>query len=179
MGHVIEAAKSGRARCRKCREAIAKGELRFGEEIPNTFADDGRMSYRWYHLMCGARACPKEMEEALAEYEGDVENRAELEREIDAAKRKQKPKTFPYAELAPSGRSKCLLCGEKIGKGELRVAVEREVDTGSFVTTSAGYLHPGCAAEHQGMSSGDLLSAIKVNTLSLSEETLEQLAGQL
>jgi hypothetical protein len=29
------------------------------------------------------------------------------------------------------------------------------------------------------MSSGDLLSAIKANTVSLTEEALEQLAGQL
>ena len=41
MAHIIEEAKSGRAGCRTCRKPIAKGELRFGEEVENQFADAG------------------------------------------------------------------------------------------------------------------------------------------
>ena len=48
MGNVIEEAKSGRASCRTCKKAIAKGELRFGEEAPNAFGDTPSM--RWHHL---------------------------------------------------------------------------------------------------------------------------------
>jgi len=179
MAHTIETAKSGRAKCRKCKKPIDKGELRFGEEIENAFADDGRMSYRWYHLACGAGACPLGLNQALGAYEGEVENRDELDKIIASAKKKQKPKDYPYGELAPSGRSTCLACGEKIGKGDFRVAIEREVDTGSFVTTGAGYLHAACAPEHIGESSAELLAKIKENTLALDDAELAALGALL
>ena len=54
MAHVIEPAKSGRASCRTCREPIAKGELRLGEEVPNTFSDSGEATHVWHHLACAA-----------------------------------------------------------------------------------------------------------------------------
>lgn len=44
----VEPAKSGRARCRTCGEAIPKGSLRLGE--PSVY--EGRVSYRWHHLAC-------------------------------------------------------------------------------------------------------------------------------
>lgn len=47
MPHLIEAAKSGRAKCRKCKEKIEKGELRFGHEVANAFSDS---TLQWYHL---------------------------------------------------------------------------------------------------------------------------------
>jgi hypothetical protein len=56
---MLEIAKSGRAKCRKCKQAIAKGELRFGEETVNAFSDSGEPSYFWYHLGCAAKARPK------------------------------------------------------------------------------------------------------------------------
>jgi len=48
---VVEAARSGRAKCRICRSQIAKGEVRIG--VP---PDDDAFgsSVRWYHLDCAA-----------------------------------------------------------------------------------------------------------------------------
>ena len=46
MPHKIEPAPSGRASCRGCKEPIAKGALRFGEETPNPYSEDGGMSFR-------------------------------------------------------------------------------------------------------------------------------------
>lgn len=146
---IIEEAKSNRAACRGCREKIQKGELRLGDEVVNAFSSGDEPSFQWYHLSCAADKKPQELKTALADFAGEVPGRAELEEKIAAAAAKGKKKaiTFPYAERAPSGRSKCLECGETIEKGQMRVAIEREVDTGSFVTTGAGYLHPACAEE--------------------------------
>ena len=39
MPHVFEPAPTGRAKCRGCGRPIAQGDLRFGERIPNPFAE--------------------------------------------------------------------------------------------------------------------------------------------
>ncbi|MDX1562949.1 MAG: PARP-type zinc finger-containing protein, partial [Gammaproteobacteria bacterium] len=65
MGHVIEAATSGRAGCRGCGKKIAKDELRFGERQPNAFGD-GEMTL-WLHLRCAALKRPEPLLETLAE----------------------------------------------------------------------------------------------------------------
>jgi hypothetical protein len=163
MDHVIEAAKSGRAMCRTCRKKIDKGQLRFGEAVENRFDPEGGMTQQWHHLICAARAIPEKVEPTLAGFDGEVPDRAAIDEALAgkgvAGKGKKagkgggagkggKPK-FPYAERAPSGRSKCLECGEAIPKDEWRVAIEREIDTGSFMTTGAGYLHPKCLDAHE------------------------------
>lgn len=177
MENVIEVAKSGRAACRTCKEKIAKDELRLGEAVPNAFSDGDEPSYRWHHLKCAAAKKPSVLRAALATYTGDVPNKAELETLMAASKGKEKPSTFPYAEKAPTGRSTCLGCEEPIEKGALRVAIEREVDAGSFARKSAGYLHPACApaeVEHD-----DLLGALKKNSVSLSPDDLTALEAEL
>jgi len=178
MNGVLENAKSGRAKCVKCKKPIAKGELRFGEEV----AYGDHASYRWYHLDCGVIACPVELEQTLVSYEeetGPLENRDELLAEIAKAKKKVKPKTYPYAERAPTGRAKCIQCEEKIAKDAFRIAVEREVDTGAFTTTSTGYLHPACAASYTGQSAQELGALIRAHTVSLEDADIDQLLSEL
>jgi poly [ADP-ribose] polymerase len=165
MSAVIEQAKSSRASCRKCKGKIEKDTLRFGVESDMQYGDEP--SFRWYHLACGASVDPVALEKLLATYEGEIEGREEIEKAIADGKKKKKP-SFPYAEVAPSGRSTCMGCDEKIEKGQLRVAVEREVDTGAFVTKGAGYLHVGCAVEHTG--DGELAAKVIANSHQLSAE---------
>src|SRR5438034_595287 len=133
MANVIEEAKSGRAACRTCKKPIAKGELRFGEEAPNAFGDAPTM--RWHHLSCAAEKLPAEFKAALDAYPGDVADRAGLDKAMaDAlAKGRAKPGGFPYADKAPTGRARCMQCQQGIEKDSLRVAVEREIDTGTMV----------------------------------------------
>lgn len=178
MAHMIEEAKTGRASCKICREKIEKGQLRFGEEVPNMFSADAA-SYAWHHMACAAKKKPHELREALAAYAGDVPDRAELEAAIEEAAKKVRPKPagFPYAERAPTGRSKCLVCEAMIEKGELRVAIEREVDAGGMVNKSAGYLHPKCAPE--GVEDAELLEKVKRNSRGLAAEDLAALAEAL
>jgi len=177
MAHTIEVAKSGRAGCRACKTPIQKGELRFGEEVPNAFSASGEMSYQWYHLPCAALKKPTQLRQALAAFTGEVPGKADLEKTIDESAKKQKPSTFPYAERASTGRARCQACQQPIEKGSLRVAVEREVETASFTTKGAGYLHPKCAKAQ--LQDPELLAKIKANTLSLDAAGLEELAKEL
>lgn len=155
MANHIEEAKSGRASCRTCKKAIDKGELRLGVEAASSFGDTPSM--QWHHLLCAATKLPAELEEALKAYPGEVANRAELDVAMaDAIKSGHaKPGGFPYADRAPTGRAKCIHCKEPIAKDSLRVAVEREIEMGAGMQTSAGYLHPKCFAPYLAASDGD------------------------
>jgi hypothetical protein len=177
MAHTIEVAKTGRAGCRACKTPIPKGELRFGEEVPNAFSASGEMSYQWYHLPCAALKKPASLKTALAAFTGEVPGRAELEKTLEEAAKKEKPSSYPYAERASTGRARCQACQQPIEKGSLRVAVEREVETSSFRTSGAGYLHPRCAKEFT--KDADLLAKIKANALALGPAELEELARGL
>ena len=163
MAHMIEVAKSGRAQCRTCRKNIPKDELRFGEEFANQFSTSGEPSYRWHHLACAAGKLPQELKGAMDDYSGNIPDRAALEKQISDASSKKaaKPGGFPFADKAPTGRARCMQCDETIDKGTFRVAIEREVDTGTFVTRGAGYMHPGCVSAQLDDAGGDMEEMIK------------------
>jgi poly [ADP-ribose] polymerase len=167
MANVIEEAKSGRASCRTCKKTIAKGELRLGVETQTQFSDTP--SLQWHHVLCAATKLPAELKAALAEYPGEVPNRAEFEAAMAEAEKKgaAKPAGFPYVDRAPTGRAKCMQCEQPIEKGAFRVAVERELTIGANVTRGAGYLHPACVAgnlENVGGSVDDLLEGLRANS---------------
>jgi poly [ADP-ribose] polymerase len=175
---MIEAAKTGRANCRSCKKPIEKGQLRLGEEVPNAFAP-GEMTFNWHHLACAAQKKPGALKQALETTEMEIPDRSELEKTIEVSAKNEKPTTYPYAEKAPTSRSTCLGCSEKIEKGALRIAVENEMDTGMFVRRGAGYLHAGCAVEHTGEEAAALFETIQGNSPNLSEQDLETLEGEM
>lgn len=167
MANHIEEAKSGRASCRTCKKTIAKGELRLGVEAANAFGDTPSM--QWHHLACAAAKLPAELKEALDAYPGDVPDRAAIDQAMaDAyAKGNAKPGGFPYVDRAPTGRAKCMQCGEAIAKDSFRVAVERELELGAAVQKSAGYLHPACVGAYLESHEGDLgetVEALRANS---------------
>src|SRR3954468_22387339 len=53
MSHVFEPAARGRSKCRGCGRALQRGELRFGERLPNPFAEGAELTL-WFHPMCAA-----------------------------------------------------------------------------------------------------------------------------
>ena len=185
MAHTIEVAKSGRASCKTCKQNIAKDDLRFGEEFVNQFSDSGGTSYRWHHLPCAAKKLPMALKGVLEAYEGEVPNRAELDALIEVSKAKAKPASFPYADRAATARSKCIVCHEPIAKSELRVAIEREIDTGMMQTKGAGYMHPACvSAWLDGDSAGEmtaesLLRGIEANSTAVDAAARAEIRGQL
>ncbi len=170
---VIEVAKTGRARCRTCRQTIDKGALRFGEEQPSAFSDEMQMA--WHHLACAARKRPAQVREALSQFTGEVPGRDEIEKLL--AEADETAVAFPHAERAPTGRSSCLQCREPIPKDALRVAVQREVDVAGMARMGAGYLHPGCAPEFTGTA--DLLALLLENSRKLGDQDREELARAL
>lgn len=166
MAHSIQVSPSGRAACRSCKDKIAKGELRFGEEIPSQFGSSG-VTTVWHHIKCAAGAKGDLVGPVLDAYADEVPDRDELQALIKGSAGSKKAGALPNADLAPTGRAKCILCDDAIEKGSVRVAVEREIETGSFTTKGAGYLHPVCVeswAEENGQSFEDLLVDIENHT---------------
>ncbi len=139
MPHVIEPAATGRAKCRGCGEKIASGVLRFGESLPNPFAEGETL--HWFHLECGAYKRPEAFLEALAaasEPQPAAEQlRGEAQRGIDHPRVAR----VNGAERDPSGRAACRHCREKIEKGAWRVQLVFFED-GRF--TPAGSVHAHC-----------------------------------
>ncbi len=175
MAHTIEVAKSGRASCRTCKEAIAKGELRFGEEVQSQFSDAPTL--QWHHLHCAAKSKPAQLKEALTSFTGEIPDRKALEATIESAKSTTKASAYPHADRAPTGRAKCIVCNNAIEKGSIRVVVERELESGPFMGKTAGYLHPACARES--IEEPDRFDRIKANSTQLSDADLEELRSLL
>ncbi|MBA3456082.1 MAG: hypothetical protein H0T42_23490 [Deltaproteobacteria bacterium] len=92
-----------------------------------------------------------------------------------------KPAGLPYTDRAPTGRAKCMGCGEPIAKDSYRVAVERELEVGATMTTGAGYLHPACVAAHLETKGGDkaeLAANLRTNSR-IPEADLERVILEL
>ncbi len=144
MPHKIEVSPSGRASCRGCKQTIAKGVLRFGEEFASPYGEEGGTSYRYWHLPCAATKLANELGPVLAAYEGEVEDRAGLQALIAEHMRPE----LPFAEHAPNGRARCRACDESIPKGELRVAFERTFEGPMGPQKGAAYVHARCLPRH-------------------------------
>jgi hypothetical protein len=138
----LEVSPSGRASCRGCKKPVPKGELRFAESYALPGAD--AEGFRYWHLMCAAQKVPGNLKTALAAYDGDVPDRAALDAAMAKGPSKAGDRPLPHVDRAPTGRARCMVCDVAIEKGSYRIAVEREVDTGSFITKGPGYLHPKC-----------------------------------
>lgn len=144
MPHKIEPAPSARARCRGCKESIAKGAPRFAEEFQNLYSEDGGTAFRYWHPACAAPKLANELGAALAAYDGPVDDRSEIEALVLAHTRPE----MPHAERAGSGRARCRACDTGIKKGELRVAFERIYDSPMGPQKGAAYSHPKCVARY-------------------------------
>ena len=171
MAETIEVAKTGRARCRGCRQPIEKGALRLGEEQPSQFAEG--MQWAWYHLPCAAKSKPVPLKAAMDAFGGEIPDRAAIEAAM--AEADESASVYPYAERAPTARSRCLQCREPIDKGALRVATERELE--AMGRPGTGYLHPRCAAQY--IEQDDLPAAIRKNSRGLGDADLAELEREL
>ena len=136
--HVIEAASSGRAKCRGCDQKIAKDDLRFGERQPNAFGD-GEMTL-WFHLKCAAYKRPEAFLDCAAA------NPAAAPDELAAAARfgieHRRVPRIHGAERAPTARARCRHCKELIDKGAWRIGVVFFED---YRFSPGGFIHASCA----------------------------------
>ncbi len=139
MPHVLEPAASGRSRCRGCGRSIERGELRFGERIPNPFAD-GETTL-WFHPACAAYKRPEPLLEALAEAQASVPERETLEGAARSSLAHRRLPRIDGAERAPRGQARCRSCREPIARGSWRIRLVF-FEEGRF--TAGGFVHLGC-----------------------------------
>jgi len=139
MSNVFEPAPTGRAKCRGCGRAIARGELRFGEQLPNPFAD-GDMTL-WFHPRCAAYKRPEAILQRLAEGATDVADAAGLERVARASAAQRRLSRIDGAERAASGQAKCRECKQRIERGSWRIRLVF-FEEGRFAPS--GFVHLDC-----------------------------------
>ena len=154
MGHVIEHAPSGRARCRGCDAKIGKGELRFGERRPNAFGE-GEMTL-WFHLPCAAYKRP---EPFLAMLEllggdpagdlaaGDLRVARALRPDAEFGIAHRRVPRIDSVDRAPTGRARCRSCRELIEKDSWRIGL---VFFEEHRFEPSGFIHASCAEAYFG-----------------------------
>ena len=143
MSHVIEAASSGRSKCRGCGQQIARGELRFGERLPNPFAD-GDMTL-WFHVACAAYKRPESLLQTLRETSEDVLDRTRLEQVAAASLTQRRLPRIDGAERSPSGQARCRHCKERIEKDSWRIRLVY-FEEGMF--SPGGFIHAACGSAY-------------------------------
>jgi hypothetical protein len=172
VAHVIEPASTGRAKCRGCGERIAAGELRFGESLPNPFAD-GETTH-WFHPECAAFKRPEPFLETV---EARPEPLQDSERLIAAAKQGIAHRRLPRvngAERAPSGRAQCRSCHTTIEKGAWRIALVF-YEEGRFAP--AGYIHMPCAQAY--FETLDIVPRLRRFSPALTDEDVSAIEAAL
>lgn len=165
MPHLIEPATSGRAKCRGCDQKIAKGEMRFGERLPNPFAD-GEMTH-WFHLRCAAYKRPEPLLETLPGVA--LEEGEQLRAIAEDGVKHRRVSRVNGIERAPSGRARCRHCKEMIGKDEWRIPLVYYED-GRF--NPSGFIHLGCAEPYLGTT--DLVERMRHFGGDVPEEDLAE-----
>ncbi|MGD8414617.1 MAG: hypothetical protein PVF33_10310 [Candidatus Latescibacterota bacterium] len=171
MEHTIEPAASGRAGCRGCGNKIARGELRFGERLPNPFAD-GTVMTHWFHLRCAAMKRPDALLDTLADTDHPVEaTEADHLREIARVglTHRRIPR-IDGVERSPSGRAACRQCREPIPKDDWRIKLVF-YEEGMF--NPAGFIHLTCATDY--FETADIVDRLTHFTSDLSSDDLAEL----
>ncbi|MDX2054709.1 MAG: hypothetical protein SFV15_20070 [Polyangiaceae bacterium] len=183
MPDIVEAAPSGRAKCRGCGTVIEKGSLRFGEAVPNAYGEGE--SRLWFHPVCAACMRPEKFSQLLKVHEGELPERATLERLAEAGVQFPRLARICRGERDPSGRARCRHCKELMEKGSLRIALQL-LEESRF--QPIGFIHLSCAfayfarqAEEQpeGSSTTEALptpaNSSLASTESLAQEILERI----
>lgn len=139
MPHVFEVAPTGRAKCRACGQAIGKGEIRFGERLPNPFGE-GEMTL-WFHPACAAFKRPEPLMETLPETPSELADREDLERTARGTLAHRRLARVDGAERAASAQAKCRHCRAPIEKGSWRIRLSY-FEEGRF--QPGGFVHLAC-----------------------------------
>ena len=174
MAHVIERAAQGRAKCRACGERIAAKLLRFGERLPNPFAEDGGEMTHWFHLPCAAYKRPAPFLETLTTTAETIEDRATLEREAALGVAHRRVSRVNTVERASTGRAVCRACQQTLQKDAWRISLVYYED-GRF--TASGFIHLGCAKPY--LETTDILPRLKHFTPSLTDTDVAEIQKEL
>ena len=168
MPHVFEPAPTGRAKCRGCGRTIEKGEVRFGERIPNPFAE-GETTL-WFHPLCAAYKRPEAVLGTLAQAREGAPDPEALERAARGNSVHRRLARISGAERAPTSQAKCRHCHEPIARGDWRIRLVF-YEEGRF--NPAGFVHLACRADY--FEGADVLAPLLHFTPDLSEEERAEL----
>lgn len=141
----IQAAPSGRAKCKGCGNLIAKGELRFGETGPSSYGEGDATS--WFHLACAAMMRPEKSRPVLESAGDEIPDRAWLLSTAELGVAHPRLSRLTRAERASSGRAHCRSCREPIAKGDWRFALTLFEDARP---NPIGTIHASCAQAYFG-----------------------------
>lgn len=172
MLHVFEPAATGRSKCRGCKQALSKGELRFGESLPNPFGE-GEVTH-WFHPMCAACKRPEPVLEALAVATVEVADREALERAARASLAHDRLPRIDGAERSPTGQAKCRQCREPIEKGAWRIRLVFH-EEGTF--SPGGFIHLACRQAY--FETTDVLERLLHFSPALPEEERAALRAEM
>lgn len=167
MGHVIEPATSGRAKCRGCGVAIDQGELRFGERYPNPYGD-GEATL-WFHPVCAAYKRPEPLLEALTENPEEAQHDSLLQIASLGVRHRRLPR-IDGAHRAPTGRARCRCCREMIPKDAWRIGL---VFFEQARFEPAGFVHASCANDY--FETTDILDRLLHFSPDLTPDDLNEL----
>jgi len=166
VSYVFEPASSGRSKCRGCVRPILRGELRFGERLPNPYAD-GEMTL-WFHPLCAAYKRPEALLQVLPET--DAADRDWLERAARGSLAHRRLPRIDGAERSPSGQARCRNCRQSIERGTWRIRLVF-YEEGRF--NPAGFVHLECRQVY--FESNDILDHVLHVSPNLSGEEREEL----
>jgi ribosomal protein L37AE/L43A len=168
----IQPAPTGRAKCRGCGKAIAKGALRFGESGPNSYGEGESLT--WFHLTCAAAMRPEKLGPAMEATTESLPEREALAEQVRIGVQHPKLSRLVRAERASSGRAQCRSCRELIGKGAWRFALQI-FEEGR--PSPIGTIHAECAEAYFGTA--DVLAQAQRLTPELAEADVTELAQAL
>ena len=146
------------------------GALRFGERLPNPYADEGGEMTHWFHLICAAYRRPEPFLETLAANAGAIADADELTQQAQLGVTHRRLPRVSTAGRASSGRAACRACKEPIAKDTWRIALVF-YDDGRFVPS--GFIHAGCTGPY--IETTDVMDRVKHFSPDLSAADLEEL----
>lgn len=172
MPHLFELAPTGRAKCRACGQSIPQGELRFGERIPNPFAE-GETTI-WFHPSCAAFKRPEPLLQALEPATELVFDRESLRERANRSLAHRRLVRVDGAERSPSSQAKCRHCRQPIARGTWRIRLAY-FEESRF--TPGGCVHLDCRKGY--FESHDVRDRVLHFSASLSAEEREELTRAL
>ena len=131
MAHRIEAAKSGRAKCATCEQAIAKADVRVAEQYDDP--EVPRPIHRFHHLDCALTSVSHVVVQALASpIDGDVTiDRAQIERklaaELEAQRERRRERYAAQLAFQPATPAEATDVPDELA-GELLAQLEQNPD---------------------------------------------------
>ena len=176
MSDRLEAAASGRARCRACGTKIEKGALRFGEELATGYGDQEASSVYWFHPRCAAHRRPEKIAPLLHDGSaaGALADRLTLLAEAELGLAHPRLLRIAGAERAPSGRARCRECKALIADGTWRIRLSSFGENGFF--DPLGYIHAACHQAYFGVS--DIGDRLRVASPDLDAVALDEILAQ-